>query len=457
MRKLLIFGAVLFGNKSFAQCGNPIVSGSGQNCLGTTLTVSAATGDQYSKIIWYNDFNDTAVKTATPTAAGTIDLSFTPTVPGTYSPLIIVDSCSIVCRGITINPIVTPSVAIFASSTSVTNCTPVTFMATITNTNTGSLLTYEWQVNGVNVGPDAPTFSVFLDSNSIVRCMTTSNAVCITDSIAVSPPLSIAVTKMKPPSIAITASPDTSCSGTPVQFSAMVGNPAADMVYAWRVDGAEVGSNSPVYSSSSLSNQDTVSCKISIDSNCLSGVSNGIVVTVFPSPTIPPGQVFTLKQGQSVLLTPVVNGGISSYLWRPGTGLSDDTIKNPIAAVPENSTYELDVQSVNGCKGSGEIMVQVDGDIRIPNAFTPNGDGKNDVFFVLTGPLGCRIDEFTIFNRWGQAVHQGQNLVPGDPTVGWDGTFKGGPAAWGTYVYVIKISFANGKKSVYRGTVELIR
>ena len=457
MRISFLFAAIILTSKGFGQCPLLYLSGSGQNCLGSTLSVTSIdpyAGNGIDKIIWY--YNGVAVETDTLTPAGSMKTTYTPTIPGYYTAVITVDdSCSEGGVGITVNPIVTPTISISASATTVTGCAWVTFTASFTNG--GSNPSFEWQVNGADSGGFGPEANIQLTNNASVSCIMTSNASCITDSIAVSEPVSITVKQVGPPSIFITASADSICAGTPVRFSAVVANGGANMVYSWRLDSAEVGSNSPVYSSSSLSGNDTLICKVSIDSTCLTGTSNSIGITVFPNPSIPAGQLFTTKAGQPVLLIPVVIGDIGSYLWRPATGLSDTTIKDPTALIAEDMEYELYVVSVNGCKDTGEILVQIDSKVKIPNAFTPNGDGKNDVFRVLAAPLGSRIDQFSVYNRWGQVLYLGQNLVAGDPIGGWDGTYNGRPEPPGTYVYSIKISLQNGAEQVFRGTVELIR
>ena len=115
----------------------------------------------------------------------------------------------------------------------------------------------------------------------------------------------------------------------------------------------------------------------------------------------------------------------------------------------------MTVVSTDGCTTSGTITVKVYSDIRIPGAFTPNGDGKNDRFYVLGGLAGSVIRDL-IFDRWGTRVFQAHDVPPGDAAYGY-GTYRGAPAMPGTYVYSILMTLAGGKEQLFKGVVILIR
>ena len=95
--------------------------------------------------------------------------------------------------------------------------------------------------------------------------------------------------------------------------------------------------------------------------------------------------------------------------------------------------------------------------IRIPNAFTPNGDGKNDIFYILGGSEVSRIKDFSVFNRWGQKIFQRTDILPGDPDLGWKGDYKGRAAPTGAYIYTVDILLEDGTSQLFSGTVILIR
>lgn len=147
-------------------------------------------------------------------------------------------------------------------------------------------------------------------------------------------------------------------------------------------------------------------------------------------------------------------GGVS-YHWSPGTNLSDTAIRNPVGYYPDTGTfsYYLFVESAYGCKGYDTIKVLVvnQASFFVPNAFTPNGDGLNDVFRPYA--VGYKsITYFRVFNRWGQEVYITDNLESG-----WNGTYKGTGAEMGVYFWEIKFTDRFGKEGTTKGDVTLIR
>ncbi len=95
--------------------------------------------------------------------------------------------------------------------------------------------------------------------------------------------------------------------------------------------------------------------------------------------------------------------------------------------------------------------------IFIPNIFSPNGDGINDIFFVQTNPEITGINVMRIFDRWGNIVFEKFNFLPNDADAGWDGTFNGKPLNPDVYTYMIEMSTTRGKDVVEVGDVTLVR
>jgi len=175
-------------------------------------------------------------------------------------------------------------------------------------------------------------------------------------------------------------------------------------------------------------------------------------LVVHPLPIINASDDTTIFFGEMVQLYTNVNTP-SVFSWKPPTGLDNPNAFNPKAMPEQTTTYVVTAVDVNNCTNTDSVTVTVRTDIpvNIPTAFTPNGDGKNDVFH-LSNPKFERLQEFRVFNRWGKEV-----FSTNDVKQGWDGSFQGVPQDMGVYNYVIKVSFPDGRVEVYKGNVSLVR
>jgi len=147
-------------------------------------------------------------------------------------------------------------------------------------------------------------------------------------------------------------------------------------------------------------------------------------------------------------------GGIQ-YAWSPPTNLSDTSIYNPVGYYPDTGhfTYYVHVVSPYGCTGYDSVKVEVvnQAAFYVPTAFTPNGDGLNDVFRPVA--IGYKnLNYFRVFDRWGEEVYFGTSLE-----VGWDGTYKDQKEEMGTYFWEISFTDRFGNKGFMKGDVTLIR
>ena len=159
------------------------------------------------------------------------------------------------------------------------------------------------------------------------------------------------------------------------------------------------------------------------------------------------GQPFTLHARD------LDNGGFNSYRWTPPTGLDNPNSPDPVATINQEQTYTVTATTGSGCSATDAIKVVVlqHADIFVPNAFTPNGNGHNDV--LRAWPVGMRdLEYFAVFNRFGQQVFLSHNAGEG-----WDGRIDGQPQPPGTYVWMVRGTDLNGKPVEHKGTVLLIR
>lgn len=146
--------------------------------------------------------------------------------------------------------------------------------------------------------------------------------------------------------------------------------------------------------------------------------------------------------------------GSTNFSWSPTQWLSNPNIANPVALPLDNIQYVVRVSNAIGCSDTDTINVKlfnVKPDLYVPSAFSPNGDGNNDILRPLA--LGLKsVDGFSVFNRWGQLLFTTAQI--GD---GWDGTFKGATQSPGTYVWHAKGTDYKNNKLERKGTVVLIR
>ena len=147
-------------------------------------------------------------------------------------------------------------------------------------------------------------------------------------------------------------------------------------------------------------------------------------------------------------------GAAESFSWTPPTGLSNSNIPNPVALLSENQQYILNIISGAGCSSSDTINIivyKVKPGIFVPNSFTPNGDGLNDVFRpVLIGMKSLHF--FKVYNRAGQLIFS--TTVKNQ---GWDGTFKGSDQHSNVFVWTVEGEDYLGKTVFEKGSVTLIR
>lgn len=242
------------------------------------------------------------------------------------------------------------------------------------------------------------------------------------------------------------------CPGEPINFKGIVNSPGSSPVsFHWDLNGegvantqnttfsfAQGGTKNIFFTSvGDLGCLDTSRVSVYVDSFKAFAGNDTIIVKDYP---------FSL------------NGkGLDNYLWTPANYLSDRNIANPTADFPDTGTYTyvLSGTSPSGCFGSDTIVIRVvdKAHMFLPNAFTPNNDGINDL--LKPNLVGFSIIRtFEIFDRWGQLMYKAAN----DNDFGWDGTHKGKPADVGVYYYRITyVDAITQEELAQTGDVTLLR
>lgn len=286
-------------------------------------------------------------------------------------------------------------------------------------------ISYSWSPGGQS------TSSILVTPTTTTTYTVTGNNVCGSNSASVT----ILVSSSPTPTI---TGNTTVCIGQNTTLTSAGGG-----TYSWNT-----GATS---SSITVSSSGTYSVIASMG-NCLAAAS--VTVTVNPNPIANAASNVTITQGQITTLT--ASGG-GTYLWN--NGATDGTI----TVSPEITTvYCITVTDPNNCIDTACITVTITDDtlnctnaaeIYLPNAFSPNGDGENDVLQVFYGNVLCvKIIELFIYNRWGEKVFESF-----DPAFQWDGGYNEKLLNTAVFDYYLKATLLDGKDVIRNGNVSLIR
>ena len=189
--------------------------------------------------------------------------------------------------------------------------------------------------------------------------------------------------------------------------------------------------------------------------NSLTGCSSkaaACVITIIPSPIAGFDTASSGMFRTTWAFTDTSKPAITSWFWNFGNG-DTANIADPAYIYPAAGTYVVTetVSNSNGCKATVTKDVIIPEGIIIPNVFTPNGDGKNDIFLISSS--GMKSFSIEIFNRWGEKVFESTS-----PQISWDGrTSAGVSASDGTYYFILTATAASGKVWNKDGYLELIR
>lgn len=242
------------------------------------------------------------------------------------------------------------------------------------------------------------------------------------------------------------------CQGQPVQLNA-----AGAASYKW-INTTDGISNVSIANPTALS---PVSVSYTVvgyaENNCFSDTAS-IVVRISALPLVDAGVSQEVASGTAVTLHPTVSGAVN-WAWSPATFLSCVDCLNPVSKATASTTYTLQAYNADGCSASDFVTIKMlckDNLVFIPNAFSPNGDTKNDRFTV-TGTGLKTIRSVTIYNRWGKVLFERKDISIDDRNNSWDGTYNGEPQDAGTYVYFIQTVCEGGEVFTYKGTVTLVR
>ena len=234
-------------------------------------------------------------------------------------------------------------------------------------------------------------------------------------------------------------------------------NKPQNYTYDWQPsDGIISGGNT---NSPTVAPRQTTRYRVTVtsDMGCTASTETEVIITSFTPADFnawcDPDTVF---EGESTNLHATTIDGYQ-YSWSPSQGLENPNQANTLATPQRTMCYTVTVTDLNGCRKQDTACVKVkevickEPFIFVPNAFTPNGDGKNDVFYV-------RGNEFLlsfilrIYDRWGEKVFESENIEDG-----WDGTFRGKICQPGIYDFYLEATCHGKQRFIKKGNITLIR
>jgi len=218
--------------------------------------------------------------------------------------------------------------------------------------------------------------------------------------------------------------------------------------------------NENIADSETLNDLSAGNYELTISNSLACKIDTIIEITSPPEPIVNI-QADTIQMGRgqiSTLLTDT-NPELNFFEWTPTIGLDCSDCAQPDIATNRTSTYYLTGSDMNGCTAKDSVFVQYDDKLKIfmPNIFTPDGDGDNDMLSIHGPDVINQIKSLMIFNRWGSKIYQANNLNITDMEGIWDGTASGKELASDVYVVNLVVTLANGEEEMLNQSVTLIR
>jgi gliding motility-associated-like protein len=264
---------------------------------------------------------------------------------------------------------------------------------------------------------------------------------------------SVKITLVVPQDLILPANIDSICKGEGVMLEA-----SGESIYTWS---PSQGLNNPNIANPIASPDTTTLYEITASDSlsCFTDTAY-IKVLVFANPVVSLNNSASIYLGSSYQINVISLSDLDSISWSPSAGLSCNSCLSPVATPESTTEYIIQVKNEEGCVSQDSIKINVlpceNANIFIPNAFSPNNDGRNDIFYILS--IGVKtIQSMLIFNRWGQLVFEKSNFVTNNPNFGWDGNFNGHKAPEDEYIYLVEVICEGSHLVQLSGNFALIR
>ncbi len=245
------------------------------------------------------------------------------------------------------------------------------------------------------------------------------------------------------------------CNGNTAMLEVTNLNPAQELTYTWSPTGSILNGANTANPEVAPATTTTYTVTATNAFGCTM-TAQAIVSVSSTAPSLSASvDPDTIYAGETVQIT-ATDDPDYTYEWTPSDWLSADDIASPVAMPPETVTYYLEIRDEFGCINTDSVTVYLrrficdDPYIFVPNAFTPNDDGKNDILYVRANAVTEVY--FVVYSRWGEQMFETETL-----DVGWDGTYKGKKLSPDVYGYYLKVRCLNNEEYIKKGNVTLIR
>ncbi len=395
---------------------NATVNQVNENCYGQSIgSASASASGGSGKYLYFWSPPDDSISSITGLSAGTYTVIVTDT-----------DGCGYIK---TVN--ISQPLPLFTTiSTVADSCYGENIASATVNVSGGTIpFTYLWNPGGnTNIKDSA------LNPGSYTVNVIDSNGCTINDTITIFP-------APPPIDLSIDSLLNISCYGINDGYARVsVSGGSPGYYYSW---------NPPEGSSNQVKNLISGTYTFIVVDNNKCTASINVTITQPSQLYINSLSPIKIYSGQDTVLSASASGGTLpyTYTWN-GIGSGSNIRVSPLST----TTYTVQVTDSNGCTATALITVTIEncGEPFIPGAFSPNGDGQNDILYVRS-PCIKRMD-FIIYDRWGNEIFESQNVSDG-----WNGTYKGQPMNTGTYVYYLKATMLDGTTVERKGNVTLVR
>lgn len=245
---------------------------------------------------------------------------------------------------------------------------------------------------------------------------------------------------------------DTICQGKEVRLASS----GAD-IYSWLPAGSVQHPNSAI--TTAMPQATTMYHVVGKDNhNCFTDTAE-VLIKVWPIPSVNAGADQSLVVGGAIQLKATSSADVTTWQWIGTGAMSCTTCATTLVKPKQTTNYRVIVKNDGGCAASDDVTVNVicnNGNLFVPNAFSPNGDGVNDRFYP--GGTGInRIKSLRVFNRWGEIVFEKADFSANDAAYGWDGKYKGALLAPDVYIWACEVICENNEVLSFKGDVSLLR